>query len=389
MKRCAVLIVVLFSFNASSALFGFPGSDRIGGYVSELPLLTFQWDEAGLDYSNLIHARMNYNWYPMPSLALEVAGRLQLLTGSQADVLVSGSPLIDQIGEDRGYVDLTDAWPSLLYGNVDRAWVSYSRGDFIIAAGRQRINWGTNLVWNPNDWFNAFEYLDFDYEERPGTDALRFIYYPGALSVFELALKAGRSLDRRTYAAMYRLNYLTYDLQFQGGLFGRDAAAGFSWAGSIRGGGFRGEVSTYIPMLESDGSFSQPDSAVAVAAISGDYTFENGFYIHGEALYNGFGGDGPLEPLLLLQQDYSAKDLTPARYLAYGSLAYPFTPLTRGSVSAIVNPGDYSFYLSPSLTWSLSNNVEALLIAQLFYGEEGDVYGSTPNLAGVRVRWSF
>ncbi|MFP4165312.1 MAG: hypothetical protein ACLFVE_15170 [Chitinispirillaceae bacterium] len=389
MIKKTVLIISCFCFSVSAALFGLPGSDRVGGYVSELPLVTFGWDTTELDYSNLVHARMNYNWYPMPSFALEVAGRFQLFTGSLADLLVSGNPLIDQIGEDRGYADLTDAWPSLLYLNVDRAWISYSRNDFVVAAGRQRVNWGTNLVWNPNDWFNAFEYLDFDYEERPGTDALRFTYYLGSLSALEVALKAGRSLDRRTYAAMYRLNYLTYDLQFQGGLFGRDAAAGFSWVGSILGGGFRGEVATYLPVLESDGSFSEPDSATIIAALSGDYTFENGFYIHSEALYNGFGGEGRLNPLFLSNQDFSAKNLTPAKYLVYGSFAYPFTPLTRGSVSAIVNPEDYSFYISPSLTWSLSNNIEALFIAQLFYGEEGDVYGSTPNLAGVRVRWSF
>ena len=36
-----------------------------------------------------------------------------------------------------------------------------------------------NLVWNPNDLFNAFSFVDFDYEERPGSDALRIQKYTG------------------------------------------------------------------------------------------------------------------------------------------------------------------------------------------------------------------
>ena len=32
---------------------------------------------------------------------------------------------------------------------MDRAWVDWSNENWEVRAGRQRINWGTNLFWNP------------------------------------------------------------------------------------------------------------------------------------------------------------------------------------------------------------------------------------------------
>lgn len=39
------------------------------------------------------------------------------------------------------------------------------------------------MAWNPNDWFNTYNYFDFDYEERPGTDAIRVrVYFKDGMS---------------------------------------------------------------------------------------------------------------------------------------------------------------------------------------------------------------
>ena len=63
-------------------------------------------------------------------------------------------------------------------------------GNFRQGSDRQRINWGQTLVWNPNDIFNAYSYFDFDYIERPGSDAIRLQYYPDYSSAIEMAVKA-------------------------------------------------------------------------------------------------------------------------------------------------------------------------------------------------------
>ena len=94
------------------------------------------------------------------------------------------------IGSDQGFVDLS--WNILneqsffLNTTIDRLWVDLNYGKFQARIGRQRINWGQTLVWNPNDIFNAYSFFDFDYIERPGSDAVRLQYYPGSSSALKL-----------------------------------------------------------------------------------------------------------------------------------------------------------------------------------------------------------
>ena len=110
------------------------------------------------------------------------------------------------IDEEGGYFDLgtvlisADGW--FLHSAIDRAWVDYTLGKLQVRAGRQRINWGVNLVWNPNDIFNTFSYFDFDYEERPGTDAVRVQYYTGTTSSAELVYKPGPNRTRSALAGI-------------------------------------------------------------------------------------------------------------------------------------------------------------------------------------------
>ncbi|MDR0306364.1 MAG: hypothetical protein LBI42_05935 [Chitinispirillales bacterium] len=361
----------------------------INGYISELPLMTFRTDSLDLGFNNIIHARLNTSWYPFTGVTVTAAGRLQLFTGSNLQNLVLPGPALPLLGKDIGYADITGVWPSALYGNIDRAFVSLSKSSFVIIMGRQRVNWSTNLIWNPNDWFNAYNYFDFDYVERPGIDGLRAVYYLGPTSAVELALKASHDLDRRTYAAMYHMNLGGFDYQFQGGMFGRDAALGFSWAGDILSGGFRGEGSGYLPVLNKNGSFDVRDSTIFVAALSGDYTFTNRIYVLFEAIYNGFGSNGTLNQAAFNMRNISAKNLTPATYLIYGSISYPFTSLTNAIFAVMHPPGENSFFLGPSVTVSLFQNVELLVLGQIFWGSKGSLFGQTGNIFGGRLRYSF
>jgi len=385
----AFCIIISAFLPAYSSWLPESGSADINGYISELPLMTFRTDSSSINFGNIIHARLNTAWYPFTGVTTAAAGRLQLFTGSNFESLVLPGPLLPLLGQDNGYAKITGAWPSALYGNIDRAFVSLSNRAFVLTLGRQRINWGTNLIWNPNDWFNAYNYFDFDYEERPGIDGLRAVYYFGPVSAVEIALKANRSIDQRTYAAMYHFNFLGYDYQFQGGMFGRDAALGFSWAGDILGGGFRGEGTGYLPVLNRRGSVDVRDSAIFVAALSGDYTFSNGVYILTEAIYNGFGSNSALNQTILRTQNLSAKMLTPAKYLLYSSVSYPFTCLINGAFAVMYPPGENSFFLGPSVTISLFQNVELLVLGQLFLGSKGSLFGQTTNIFGGRLRYSF
>jgi hypothetical protein len=385
----ALLIFILSVDICAEHWFPSSGNTDINGYIAELPLMVFRTDSSAIGFDNIIHGRLNTVWYPFTWLTVTAAGRLQLFTGANLETLVLPGPNLALLGQDGGYANITGAWPSALYGNVDRASASFSNRAFVITAGRQRINWGTNLVWNPNDWFNAYNFFDFDYEERPGIDGLRAVYYFGPVSAVEAALKASRSLSQRTYALMYHFNYLGFDYQFQGGIFGHDAAIGLSWAGDIFGGGFRGEGSGYLPVLNSRGSFDTGDSVIFVTALSADYTFSNRIYWLTEAIYNGFGGSNTLSQSVLSTQNISAKMLIPAKYLIYSSVSYPFTSLITGAFAMMYPPGENSFFLGPSTTISLFQNVELLILGQIFLGSKGSLFGQTDNIFGGRLRWSF
>ena len=111
-----------------------------------------------------------------------------------------------------------------------------------VTAGRQRIAWGAALVWNPTDLFNPFNILDFDYEEKPGTDAVYFQYYLNALSQLDVAVSPGKRAEEVIYALRYYFNYREFDVNLIGGWQRKSVRLGASWSGQLFDGGFRGEI---------------------------------------------------------------------------------------------------------------------------------------------------
>lgn len=124
-------------------------------------------------------------------------------------------------------------------------WRRTVHAQVVQLAGRQRINWGINLVWNPNDLFNAFSYMDFDYEERPGSDAILITWYPSFSSSVGIACKAAKEEKYRTLAAKYRFNLFNCDFQVLAGQAGYDYVLGGGWTGNIGNVSTRGEASWF------------------------------------------------------------------------------------------------------------------------------------------------
>ena len=151
-----------------------------------------------------------------------------------------------------GFLDLSYLyWSSdevLLHTIFDRLWAQWENKKWIVRLGRQRINWGVNTVWNPNDIFNQYNYLDFDYEERPGSDAVRIQYFPNFNNTLELAFSPLASLIKAVGALLYKTNKWNYDFQFLGGYYKKDAVMGLGWAGNIWNAGFKGEANYYSPL---------------------------------------------------------------------------------------------------------------------------------------------
>jgi len=361
----------------------------LNGYVKELymfysPEFTLPGTEVDYLWSNIIHNRLNFKWYATAKLTAVAEMRNRLMFGNLIKDFPSYKATVDV---DNGLMDLSwisaqgDSW--FVHSIIDRAYLDYSSGKWQVKVGRQRVNWGVNLVWNPNDIFNTFSYFDFDYEERPGTDAVRVQYYTGVTSSAELVYKPGRDIERSALAGMYRFSKWDYDFQFLGGQAGSDWVLGAGWSGDIRGAGFRGELTHFEPRNSSS-------SQATVASVSADYTFSNSWYIHTSVLYNSAGKTGKAGGMnVLFNPELSAKQLSVARYSLFGQVSKPITPLFSGSFSGIVNPLDGSFYVGPAFTYSLLNNLELMLTGQLFFGDAGTEFGDIGRLAFGRLKWSF
>ena len=387
MKKLIRLFFMLSFFQAYSQ----GNSPHIQGYVKDLfmlyapqhPLPGSTNDELTM---NTIHNRLNFKWYASSKTTVAIEMRNRLFTGS---LIREIQPYRQTIDTDNGYFDLSfiavDQGKWFLHSSVDRAYIDWTSGNWQIRAGRQRINWGVNLVWNPNDIFNSFSYFDFDYEERPGTDAVKLQYYTSPTSSAELIYKLGHRPEEMALAGLYRFSQWDYDFQAIGGWVGSDWIFGVGWAGDIAGGGFRGEMTHFEPRQRNTDS-----EAATVASVSGDYTFPSSLYLHAGFLYNSHGKTGKAGGMnLFFNPNLSAKYLSFARYSLFGQLSYPVTPLLSTNLSGIANPCDGSFFVGPSAIYSLSNNLELMLTAQLFYGTEGSEFGDIGQLYFARLRWSF
>lgn len=366
----------------------------LNGYIKDLgmyykpvsPIQISETDSLDFLFLNQIHNRLNFRWYTTNSLSFALEARNRLFFGQ---MIREFPDYKDIVNNDEGYLNLGmiiasgDSW--FLHSAIDRAWADYSIDKWQVRVGRQRINWGVNLVWNPNDIFNTFSYFDFDYEERPGTDAVKIQYYTGVTSSAQLVYKIGRYKNETAIAGMYRFLTGSTDFQFLGGWAGKDYVFGGGWSGDIKGGGFRGEFSYFLPTSKNNDS-----KQAFVASVSGDYTLKNSLYLHSAILFNSNGKTGDAGgDRGIFNQDLSAKMLSLGMYNLFGQISYPVTPLFSGNFTVIMNPLDQSSFLGPSLTYSIGNNWEIMVNGQLFLGGTGTEYGDYGQAVYGRIKWSF
>ena len=165
----------------------------LNGYIKELQTFSFVKNLDNITTDNLLHNRLNFRARICSSMtgALEIRNRV--FFGETVKTFPDYGDIVDV---DDGYVDMS--WlivnePSLVFlSQIGRLWINWKTEKWDIRAGRQRINWGINLAWNANDLFNAYSLVDFDYEERPGADALRAQRYFEDFSVLDIAVQPGK-----------------------------------------------------------------------------------------------------------------------------------------------------------------------------------------------------
>jgi hypothetical protein len=356
---------------------------EINGYLTTLQSAIFDTLSGSILYGNLLHNRLNFEGFISNNVTVAVELRNRFFTG---DMVRSYDGYSDLIGTDEGWVDMSwnilDEFSFLLNTKIDRLWLDLNFNKFQATIGRQRINWGQTLLWNPNDIFNAYSFFDFDYIERPASDAIRLQYYPSFSSTIEVVAKADRE-DDITAAALYRFNKWGYDIQFLAGYSNSsDVVAGAGWSGAIGSVSFRGEGSWFRPVK----SFSDT-SAVFLITSGIDKIFKKNSMLQLQLMYC----NSPLkldDITSFYSRNLSAKDLAFSKFSAFGQFTWAVNPLINLSASGMWFPDLAGFFAGPSFDFSVSEKIDFSLLWQHFDAKLGGTR-TMMNLAFLRIKYSF
>ncbi|MFP4526171.1 MAG: hypothetical protein ACLFNL_07270 [Bacteroidales bacterium] len=397
-KYSIILLLLMFSFSQATGQVEpeEKSSVSLGGYVK---YMNTNMDPPGYLYNyldlpegawfneSMIHNRLNFRLFATNNLKVAFEVRNRLIYGDFVESFPGYHRMIER---DDGYLnDLTfnivedDAY--LLNTSIDRLWLNYILGDFEITLGRQRINWGQSYVWNPNDIFNTYSFFDFDYEERPGSDAIRLQYYPTYSSSIETAAKINKD-GKITAAGYYRLNVSNFDIQFLSGILNQeDFVAGIGWSGNLKQFGVNGELTYLHPTNESEGT-----DPVVLSSLSANYMFDNSLYLQFEGFYNGYYqymdtdafADFYFTPVSLKTMSYS-------EFSWFGQGSYPIHPLLTGTLAFMYYPDISGYFINPSLRYSLSDNIEISTYVQIFKDNSSKEFNEQINFLFFRLKWSF
>ena len=383
----SVLLSILLMFAVCSCGFAQDKSDfdvEFSGYLKELGQFSVDNDFSTVRYENILHHRIESDWTLSDHFEFRADLRTRLLNGYS----VNSTPGLEQFYEhDPNYFDLSWVWintdHSLLHSNIDRLHLTYINGPWEVRAGRHRVNWGRTFIWNPNDLFNNYAFLNFDYEERPGVDALTAQYNWSYASNVEVGYRLAHNWEQSVLAGMVRTTWGSYDIQLTAGHYLENLTVGTGWAGYVGDAGFKGEVSYFHP---EEQFFDQTGHFTATAGF--DYMLQSGIYLQSELLYNGgFSRQG--NPLNTLVRPPSADNLFIAKSGFFLNGSYQFHPLVSGNLGFMGSFDRSIFIVIPQVTVSVAENVDFLLLSQLLKGSVFNQAIETPNLLFFRLKWSY
>lgn len=366
---------------------------QLKGNLDDLQIVQFSKIEDPWILDNQVNNRLDFTWNPGKVFGMGLGVRNRFLFGQS---LTSDTSYKASLFADNGLVNMTwdiySARSFALVTQFDRAWLSFTAGKVQFTVGRQRINWGQAIIWNPNDIFNTYSYFDVDYPERPGSDAIRVQYYPSATATVEVVSK-WNDQGRITLAGLGRFNAGGYDIQFLGGLVDdQDFVVGAGWSGNISKAAFRGEVNYYQPKK----NFADT-TGVFLVTLGSDYTFSNSLALTFQVFYNQLpSGYQPESLLSIYQAPASPKILSFTEWNIFLMGSYPITPLFEASLAGMYYPELNGYFIGPTLNYNVRQNIDLSLFIQYFNGcfkQSGPQQNADlcfqAFLGAFRVKWNF
>lgn len=381
LKNGLALILCIFSLTNLLAQDSTMPKIFLNGYVKVLQTNTFDKINHTSFSSQLVHNRFNFKRKPNNTHTFTAELRNRIFLGEQ---IASTPDFVNQLRNSSDYFNWQKTWvntkEAVFISNVERLYVDIRKEKWDVRLGRQRVNWGIATTWNPNDLFNAYNFLDVDYEERPGSDAIKLKYLITDFSAIEL-VQSKTNNNKSISVAKYALNKWNYDFQFIAGMFKGNSTLGTGWAGSIKDVGFKGEIQYYFNNKQVTDQLNM--------TIELDYMFKKGWYVNAGSLYNSRGLNKAVANWSSLNLNLSAKNLMPTKYNFILTARKQFTPISAAGCSVVFAPNVNLFFLMPSFSYNISEKLDADFICQSFFMQNNGPIQTSYVMAFLRCRYSF
>ncbi len=263
---------------------------------------------------------------------------------------------------------------------LDRLYLRRDFGWGNLIVGRQRISWGTGRVWNPTDFFNPINPVNFEKLEKDGADAVSVKIYAGNFTDLQLVYNVEDRWRRRNIAGRFRTNLGGYDFSLVAGRVDERTVTGGDFAGNLWDAGLRGELAYFWSKREGDQGFLK-------AVLGADYQFNPKLYGMVEYHFNGEGTtDRSKYEFFRL---FRGEILNVARNYLFVQANYQVHPLVLLSVGANSNLDDGSDFWLLLLTYSAGDNTALSVGAQFFRGKQDTEYGFFPESVFAKLEWYF
>ncbi len=328
--------------------------------------------------------RLEFRWQKYLWMQFEAHARTRFIYGDFVENIPNYSRMLDR---DQGFFDLSMLWADrhsfVGCTEFDRLWIQFRLKHGDITMGRQRINWGMDLTWNPNDIFNTFSYLNMEYPARPGTDAVNLKIYTGSLSFIEAVFQPKRDMDSSTYGVRWKAALGSTEYQW--------IVANMP-THYIVGGGFSGEIWQFAVRSEFSyfHSHSSGNKNGLVTTLSFDRSFASTGFVQFGMLYNSLGSNKVEQSFSFIEpQVLSPTRLSKGKFNLMAGVNGTIRTLYTPSFVVLANPIDGSAVLIPALSFAASDNLALAITSMLLIGKRQTEYPNIGQLIYGKIQWDF
>ncbi len=267
-----------------------------------------------------------------------------------------------------------------VFGRLHRFNVGYADEKHHVVLGLQKITMGVGRIWTPTDLFNPRNPLALEPDQIYGNFSLSYTYALDELSQ-AMVVVAKRHDGSYKYAGRIKGNINIGDVALD--VYSSNDAEMFAYEleGNLFNTGieWRSEGGYYKDKL-LDKNFYQTILGI-------DYGFVNGLTVMAEWLHSSetYKADDIL--------NYQESSLSYNRHLSSdyvgASAYYDFNLLYNGALSMIYSPEDQSSFISPLITYSISDDASLSAGAMLYTGDDESEFGNIGNSYYLRLKATY